>query len=55
MKDHLEDLDTKTDIIEDALHFGIKAKFYKYLEAMSEFKDVESSVIKQIESIQQIK
>ena len=55
MERHLDDLEVKTDIIDDALHFGIKSKFYKYLEAMSEFKNVESSVVKQIESIQQIK
>jgi hypothetical protein len=46
-----DDLEAKTDLIDDALHFGIKSRFNNYLDAMSEFKAVEDSVISQIESI----
>lgn len=55
LADIFDDLETKTDLIDDALHFGIKARFNNYLDAMSEFKAVEDTVVKQIESIQMIR
>jgi hypothetical protein len=55
LEHHLDDLETKTDLVDDALHYGIKARFYKYLEAMSDLKLVDDLVQTQIDSIHKIK
>lgn len=55
IEDKFDELETKVDLIDDALHFGIKSRFNNYLDAMSEFNSAEGSLVKQIESIQKIR
>ena len=50
-----EDMETKSDLVDDALMYGIKARFYKYLDAMSDFNLIEDQVAKQQEAILEIK
>ena len=50
-----EELETKTDIIDDALHYGIKARFNKYLEAMADLKTMEELVEDQLSGIRSIR
>ena len=49
------ELEEKSDLVESALHYGIKARFNKYIEAMSDLRLVEEVVINQLEAIKSIR
>ena len=50
-----EELETKTDLVDDALYFGIKARFNKYLDAMADLKTVEELVDDQLRGIAKLR
>lgn len=41
----------RSDQVDESLHFGIKARFNKYLDAMSDLRLVDDVVVKQLDSI----
>lgn len=51
----IEELEGHTDIVDEAIHSGIKARFPVYLEAMGEFKKSEEDVTQQIDHIGNIR
>ena len=55
LSEQIEDLETKTDLVDDALHYGIKARFHRYLEAMSDLKLVDEVVETQMASITKLR